>query len=159
MNEPNKVAELIDRIRASREAWEQAILPLDDHTLEQAGFCGEWSGKDVIAPLTWHEKEMIGLVEAHVLAGSPLWDLPLDRRNAAIYEQNKDRSLEDVRREAEQIFEKLLEKLGALDDQDLHDPGRFSDMPADWQPWKLIAENTYEHYDDHVQQAQAFHAQ
>ena len=25
-----------------------------------------------------------------------------------------------------------------------------------WQPWKLIAENTYEHYQDHLQDAQAF---
>jgi hypothetical protein len=113
----------------------------------------------VIAHITWHEKEMIGLIEAHALVGSELWDLPLDRRNAVIYDRNKDRSLEDVQQEARQVYAQLLERLDTLSEADLHDPGRFPNMPPDWQPWKLIAENTYEHYDDHLSQALAFHAQ
>jgi hypothetical protein len=32
----------------------------------------------------------------------------------------------------------------------LHDPGRFTDMPPDWLPWDLLAQNTYEHYQDHL---------
>jgi hypothetical protein len=23
-------------------------------------------------------------------------------------------------------------------------------MPPDWQPWTIIAQNTYEHYQDHI---------
>ncbi len=29
------------------------------------------------------------------------------------------------------------------------DAARFAGMPADWQPWKAIAGNTFEHYRDH----------
>jgi len=29
-------------------------------------------------------------------------------------------------------------------------------MPADWRPWQVVASNTYEHYDDHAQQAEAW---
>ena len=148
--------QFINRIRRSRKAWEKALLLLDDHTLQQPGFSGEWSGKDVIAHITWHEKEMNGLIGAHALVGSELWHLPLDQRNAAIYAENKDRSLDGVRQEARQVYAQLLKLLDTLSEEDLHDPGRFSDMPPDWQPWTLIAENTYEHYDDHLPQALAF---
>ena len=34
----------------------------------------------------------------------------------------------------------------AVPDKDLMDPARFSGMPADWEPWQVIASNTYEHY-------------
>jgi hypothetical protein len=159
MNKPRNIADLIERIRTSRQAWEQVIVPLNDSSLQRAGFCGEWSVKDVIAHLTWHEKEMIGLIEAHALVGSKLWNLPLDQRNAAIYEQNRQRSLEDVQQEGMQVYAQLIEQLLTLSEDDLHDPVRFPGMPPDWQPWKLIAENTYEHYEDHTQQAQTFHAQ
>jgi uncharacterized damage-inducible protein DinB len=159
MATPSSKEQFIEQVRASREAWEQALLPLDDHTLQQPGFSGEWSGKDVIAHITWHEKEMIGLIEAHALVGSDLWDLPLDERNAAIYAENRDRALEEVRQEADQVYAQLLDQLSTLTEEDLHDPARFPDMPSDWQPWKLIAGNTYEHYDDHLPQALAFHAQ
>jgi len=37
-----------------------------------------------------------------------------------------------------------------LAEADLTDAGRFADMPGDWVPWQLLAENTYTHYRDHM---------
>ena len=156
MDGPIDKAQLIDRIRQARADWDALIVQFDDAQLLQAGFCQDWSAKDVMAHLTWHEREMIGVIQAHALVGSELWDLPLDQRNAAIYALNKERTLQDVRSEAGQVFKSLLGRLATLSEEDLHDPGRFPGMPPDWQPWKLIAENTYEHYQDHLPQAQAW---
>ncbi len=40
--------------------------------------------------------------------------------------------------------------LRTLSDEDLIDPSSFPNMPPDWQPWMIIAQNTYEHYRDHI---------
>jgi uncharacterized damage-inducible protein DinB len=148
--------ELISAIRKARAEWEAAIAPLAEDQLLQARTQGDWSLKDVITHLTWHEKEMLGIIRAHALVGSELWNLPLHQRNNLIYLENKDRSLEDVYTEARMVYTGLLQALETLSDTDLNDPGQFPGMPPDWQPWKLIAENTYEHYQDHLKELKEY---
>ena len=142
-------SQLIENILAARAAWESALAGLDDDQIIQPA-AGGWSLKDIIAHLTWHEREMIGLIQAHALVGSEMWGWPLDERNHAIYLANKDRRLPEVRQEAGQVYALLLQSLETLSDEDLNDPARFPGMPEDWQPWKPIAENTWEHYQDHL---------
>jgi len=142
--------ELLKRIRDARARWEGALEALDDAALVQPGFAGDWSAKDVIAHIAWHEREMIGMIRARALVGSELWLLRLHERNDAIYRANCDRSSAEVRREAEVVYAGLLEALETLSDQDLVDPGHFPGMPVDWQPWQVIAGNTFEHYLDHL---------
>jgi len=142
--------ELLRRIRKARARWDSALAGLDDAHLVQPGFAGDWSAKDVIAHIAWHEREMIGLIRARALAGSELWNLPLHQRNDAIYRANRDRPLAEVRREAAAVYAELLDALETLADEDLVDPAHFSGMPADWQPWQVIAGNTFEHYADHL---------
>jgi hypothetical protein len=93
---------------------------------------------------------MLGVLQARALVGSPWWDLPLDQRNQAIYAENQARPLAEVRQEAAQVYEALLKAIEALEEEDLHDPARFPGMPPDWKPWELLANNTYEHYLDHL---------
>lgn len=118
-----------------------------------------WSVKDIIAHVVWHEREVVGVLTAKALVGSDLWDLPLAKRNAAIFEQTRDRPLNEVLAEARVIYAQFLEGLQTLTDEDLNDSGRFADMPTEWQPWKLIAENSYEHYHDHRHDIQSWLAQ
>lgn len=117
--------------------------------MTEPGLAGEWSLKDIIAHVTWGEREMVGVLEARALVGSDLWNVSTDERNAAVYEQNRDRPLGDVLAEAQEIHAQLFTALEMLTDEDLNDPQRFQDMPADWIPWKLIAGNSYGHYDEH----------
>ena len=81
---------------------------------------------------------------------SGLWALGPDERNAAIHEQAKGMSLEDVRAESARVFGALLEQLEELPEAAFHDASRFTDMPPDWVPWELIAGNTIRHYPDHT---------
>jgi hypothetical protein len=145
-----KMNDLLSRIHSSRARWDAVLAGMDDERLVQPGFAGDWSAKDVIAHIAWHERQMIGLVQARALAGSELWNLPLHERNDAIYRANRDRPLDEVRREAAESYDRLLDVLETLSDEDLVDSGRFSGMPADWQPWQVIAGNTFEHYLDHL---------
>jgi hypothetical protein len=149
---PSK-SELVKAIKVDYQAWEKSLAQFDDDQMIHVKI-GEWTIKDIIAHITWHEKEMVGLLEAHALVGSAWWNLPTDDRNRMIFEENKARHLEDIRRAAEEVHQQLIQLLATFPEDDLYDPASFPNMPSDWQPWMLIAQNTYEHYRDHTQDIQ-----
>ena len=76
--------------------------------------------------------------------------MPLDERNQAIFDANRHRSLNDVRTEAQRTFQDFVDALQPISDEDLTDARRFAGMPAEWLPWKIVAENSHEHYRDHI---------
>jgi hypothetical protein len=142
-------AGLLELVREARARWEATLSELGEERMEEPGVDGDWTVRDVIAHLTWHEKEMLQLLKARRLAGSNLWELPLHERNNAIFEENRGRSLQDVLREAQEVYPELLSEIERLDDADLTDPHRIADMPPDWTLYNLLADNTYDHYNDH----------
>jgi uncharacterized protein (TIGR03083 family) len=147
--------ELLDNIHTERARWEEVLSEVGEERLAQPGPAGEWSIKDIIAHITWHEREMVGVMKARALVGSELWGRPLDERNGIIFEQNRFRPLDDVLAESRQVYQQLLEEVESLSDEALTDASRFAEMPSDWLPWKLLADNTYEHYRDHADSLRA----
>lgn len=148
--------QLMNRIQHSYDEWKTWLLHLDEEQMLQPGMSGDWCAKDIIAHITWHEREMVNLLRAREFGGSELWQLSTDERNAAIYELCKDRNLNEVRAEAALVHMELLHQLVDLPEEALQDPAHFPGMPLDWRPWQLIAENTYEHYEDHCPQVKAW---
>ena len=147
-------ATLLNNVRSERARLDALLVTFTDEQLARPGAEGDWSVKDVIAHITWHEREIVRMLRARSLeegVASEWWGLPTHERNRAIYEANQDRPLQDVLAESRQVYAELSELLAGLSAADLTDPGRYKDMPAEWQPWKLIAENTYEHYNDHAE--------
>lgn len=155
MTEMNKAA-FLEALQTGRAEWEALLVQVPVERLTEPGV-GEWTVKDVIAHLTWHEREIIGVLESHdFTVGSDWWNLPTAERNERIYEANRDRPLQAVLDEAPQVYRQLLDLLNTLDDTDFVDPARFQGMPADWLPWRIFAENSYEHYEQHIPPLQAF---
>ncbi len=146
----------LETLKTDRSQWEAWLAHVDDRQLMQPGVSGEMSMKDVVAHVTWYEREMVGVLKQRALVGSDLWDLSTDQRNAAIFEANRDRSPSDVREEAQQVFEQLVEALESLAGDELTDPAQFRDMPTDWIPWQVIASNSYEHYHQHIPDVRAW---
>ena len=134
---------------AERTEWEHAFTLIEETQMLQPGVQGEWSVKDLVAHVVWYEREMVNLLQRRSLeGGSPLWSHAAVKRNARIDDENRERPLAEVLSEANDIFAELRELLEALSDEDLNDPSRM-EMPPEWQPWQVIAENTYEHYRHH----------
>ncbi|MFW9817861.1 MAG: ClbS/DfsB family four-helix bundle protein [Candidatus Thorarchaeota archaeon] len=156
MNTPSTKNELVELIKTARDRWKTQLERVDRGKMELAGVTGDWSVKDLVAHITWSENEMVGLLGKRVLVGSELWSLSTDERNHAVYLQNKDRPLDEVLNEAEALYTQLLKLVEGLDDEELHDPSRFENMPSDWTPWRIIAGNTYIHYDEHAQDLKAW---
>ena len=147
--EMNKAA-FLETLQTGRAQWEALLAEIDEARMTEPRVEGEWSVKDIIAHVAWYEREMVGILQARALVGSSLWVLPNAERNAAIFDQNRDRSLPDVLTEAQRAYAELLQAAQGLAEDDLIDPSRYRDMPADWVPWKVLADNTYEHYCAHI---------
>ena len=154
METPATVSQLLETIQRAREEWNALLEPIDQPNMTLPGVAGDWSLKDIIAHITWHERQMVGLIKAHALVGSDLWNLPTDERNAVIYDEVKDLPLEQVLKESDEVYAQLLEVLPSLGDDDLVNPEGFPNMPPDWQPGNIIAQNTFEHYQQHIPDAQ-----
>jgi Protein of unknown function (DUF1706) len=130
--------------------WQAVLAQVDEHRKIEPGASGTWSVKDIITHVTFFENEMVGLLRTRVLAGSDLWRLSQDERNRVIYERNHDRTLSGVLAESAGVHAQLVDLLDGLTDADLVEASHFKDMPADWLPGRIIAENTFEHYRDHA---------
>lgn len=150
-----KIDCLVEVIEATREYWDYANKLVPEDKREWKATPDAWSLKDIIAHVAWHEDQMIELAKTKDLVGSPWWELPMDERNDLIYEQYKDWSLEDVLAFAKSAYASMMTALKTLSDEDMNDAKRFTDMPEDWLPWRMIANNTYEHYLRHIGQIRA----
>jgi uncharacterized damage-inducible protein DinB len=144
------VADVLRLIQLRRGTWEQTLASIPrERMLEPA--CGEWSTKDIVAHVTWYDREMVDVLTARKLAGSEWWDLPLDERNQRIFEQHRDQPLDAVLQEHSQVHRALIAQIGRLDDEDLNDPSRISEMLPGWKLWALLEGNTWVHYLEHTE--------
>ena len=93
MNESTTKARFLETLHADRAQWDTLLEEVGKDRMTQQGVVGEWSIKDIIAHVSWHEIEMIGVIKARKLVGSDWWNLPTDQRNQHIFEANCDRPL------------------------------------------------------------------
>ena len=151
-----KRTQFVETLDRERAEWDALLTEMPTQRLTEPGVAGDWTIKDIIAHVTWHEREMVGLLQGRtMLKGSGLWNLALEDRNQAIYDQNRHRVLEQVMKEAQEVFRELQGLVTEISDEELIDPSRFEGMPADWVPWEIMAGNTFWHYQQHVQDIRA----
>jgi hypothetical protein len=147
-----EVLQLIDRERA---AFDAALSLISRERLVAPGAAGVWSAKDIVAHVTWAEREMIGVLRRRELAGSDLWGLSQDERNAAVNAQNRDRGLDDVLDDARSVFAAMRAEIERLSDEQMNDPQWIARLPEGLTPWQLLAGNTWKHYEEHFSDLQA----
>ncbi len=151
MDRPLTVPQMLELMQSERKAWDALLGRLGEPRMELAGLEGDWSAKDLVAHITWFEREMVELIQSRRLDGSDLWLLPQDARNATIYQEFKHIPLHEVLAESRLVFDDLLAATKTLSDDELTDPDRFTNMPPEWEPWRIIADNSYDHYRQHNQ--------
>jgi ubiquinone/menaquinone biosynthesis C-methylase UbiE len=141
---------LVDTLRSERYEWNKLINAVGEARMQLPGVVGGRSVKDLIAHITWAERETLLILNNRMSEGSALWYVDQEQRNEIIYQQNRERSLEDVLAESHDVFEELITGIEGLREEAIHEPSYFKDMPAEWVPWQVIAANTYFHYRAHA---------
>ena len=134
MVEPITKSEFLAQVSRSRAHWDELVGQVAPEEMQLAGFCGEWSVKEVMAHILWHEREMIALLETRRFGGSPYWELPTDERNERIHQDMRTLDLAAVSSQASQTFGALLELLQGLPEESLNDAAAFPGTPVAGRP-------------------------
>lgn len=143
-------AEVMRLIDTERGKFDAAVNTLSPERMAQPIGDSEWTAKDVVAHVTWSERELLGVLRQRAMIGSDLWDISQDDRNAAVFAQNHERPLDDVLRDAHEVFTQLRAEIARLSDDDLNTPAYIKDIPGGITPWQLLSGSTWRHYEEHT---------
>lgn len=136
-----------------RAALKLTLAGLSERDMEER-VNGDWTRRDVLAHLEAWERRAAAMYDSLRVGRDPdyveeggLGDALNDR----IFEENRSRSLADVRRGETEAYEALVRAVETAPEADLFDPDRFA-----WTHGRPFAEwilgNSSGHYDDHADQ-------
>jgi len=152
--------QLLEVMCAARANWGALLAEAGEARLTEAGVEGDWSLKDIIGHIAYYEmwaaNNLIAIRRGEPLPHSEYKGLELDERNARLYERNRARSLAEVLCESQDSFERSIEAVQGLRDEDLYDPEFTRRSGADWAVIDLLEGDTYEHYQDHITSVRAW---
>lgn len=152
---PGSKAELISAIKREWSALMNVVAKLEAANKMTTPDEGGWSPKDNLAHLTEWMNSVMGY---HIDKRPPHevmriseeaakgWDMEVI--NPILFERNKDLSLEDVKSELKQAYEKVVAKLDAMSFEDLMKP-RHADDPEKRPLLLWILGDTSEHFAEH----------
>ncbi len=160
MNDHLTTTQLLEVMRTARSDWEALLTEAGEARLTEPGVEGDWSLKDIIAHIAYYERWTADCVAA-IRRGEPLphseyQGLEMDERNARIYERNRERSLADVLCDSQNSFQRSLDAVQGLRDEDLYDREFLRGYGVEWVVHELIEGDTYEHYQDHSASVRAW---
>jgi uncharacterized damage-inducible protein DinB len=158
-------AELLQALTAARAEWEAMLAQVGQERMTVPAINDGWSIKDTIGHVTYYEHWVLDWLEAvargQVVVATHRDLLRVDERNVIIFRENRDRPLHSILEESRQVHERLVLMVRLLPESDLLDPHRFERyvLPF-WETgrplWRCIADNSYEHYDEHRQSIQVW---
>ena len=155
--------ELLDALDESRDSLLDLIEDLPDEAYLEPGVIGEWTLKDVLAHLVAWEAELVKFlwqVKQGSRPTSAQMNTPPDSearqaRNEKWRSENANRPLERIWDDLEAVRKQTQRRLEPFNDQDLSDPTRFP--WAKGKPlWAWVAENSFEHENEHRAQIAAW---
>ena len=152
---PGSKAELMSAIKREWNALMDVVAKLEAANKMTTMDEGGWSPKDNLAHLSEWMNSMMGYhmdkrpphevmqLPEEVTKG---WDM--EKINPVLFERNKNRSLEEVKDELKQTYEKVVAKLDAMSFEDLMKPRRADDPEK--RPLLLwVIGDTSDHFAEH----------
>ena len=152
---PGSKADLMSAIRREWKSLMDVVAKLDEKQKMTTPDEGGWSPKDNLAHLAEWMNALMGYHldrrPRHEVMGLPEavtkdWDFEVI--NPALFERNKDRSIEDVMDELQLTYDRLVAKLDAMSFEDLLKP-RHADDPEKRPLLMWVLGDTTEHFSEH----------
>ena len=139
-NQDTTAATIRERMEWSWRQWQEALERMPSDRLADAAVCGEWTAKDLIGHIAVWDAVAIDKIR-EVQQGVPWVPEVVDERNAREAEARRQRSLSEQREEMDTTHDRLLAAVDSAATLSSDDLERINAM---------IAEDTWEHYDDHA---------
>lgn len=158
---PTSKSELLRRTRDRHAEMEELLASLSPAQMTAPELDAGWSVKDSLAHLAAWENLAVEWVKLYrrgeapkywaegFLVGDGNTEEQMHRFNAHLFEQNKDRALEDVLEHYRAAYARLVETVESLDASEIFDGNHFPARRG--RPLiTLLAGDGYEHYDEHL---------
>ncbi len=154
MDEHMNKATLVQTLWSKRSELDSVLAEVPAERMVEPGVAGEWSVKDIVAHLTYHERWIADRLHEALRGESytptELDAMGFDERNDLVYRQNRDRPLEEVLADSRQTFQRLMEAVQAHSEEFLVEPQHFEGVPVPVTVWKFLRGDVYEHYGLHI---------
>ena len=158
MTEQVDKTSILNKMSISYAALEEILTSLDKTQYFTEGVIPGWSIKDILAHITsWHHRLLMWL-DAAVRNEEPTISGPdnveeMDALNAQFYQENKSLPLDEVLSDFRTTHQHIMDIVQAMPEEDLISPHRFAWSKGE-PLWQVIAGDTYEHYQEHIEQIQ-----
>jgi hypothetical protein len=156
MIEMNK-SKLRESIESGYLKFTDLLAELSCGELVQPGVIGHWSVKDITAHISVHEQRMVQWMKERWQGNDPKspqpYDMPadeLDQLNEQIYQEHRNRSLDEILRDFDRIHVETLNLVETVTAKDIFGVSRFRLLGGE-PLWEAIAANTFWHYAEHGQ--------
>jgi len=141
-------SDLIARAKQDRAEFASLWADLsEEQMIQHPGVQEDWSVKDLMVHIVWWENYMIERI-GNIVAGT---DKPvksdLDQTNAKVFEDNKDRTLEDVTSEFDSNLQRVETLISGLTDEQINNPDAVA--YGGRQLLKFLISDTFGHYGKH----------
>lgn len=140
--QPTTKAQVLERIRAERSAFDALLAGVSDERLAQPSVSGGWSIKDILAHVVWWELRMLEKLHRQVTPfEQPGEDhvAAVQRVNQAVYEEHRDQPSTAIKAAFSASLMRLMEGLQGYTESYVlaHEED--------------IAMDSYDHYPEHVE--------
>jgi hypothetical protein len=147
-------AKILDDLYSARAEWDALMLEIGEERMTEAGACGYWSVKDVMAHLTNYTRWFRNAAQAHV-RGEPLpMDgtemMALEDKNQTYYNKTKHLSLAETQADSKEVFDSLMAILETQPEEFFTEPILFLGAPAPIIVWQPLRSEISKHTRDHI---------
>jgi hypothetical protein len=154
MSDEMTKAKLLETVAARRAEWDAALAEVPQALMTEPGVAGHWSVKDIVAHINYFERWIADRMH-EVLRGQSYTPTEMDwmdfeQQNRIIYEQNRDRPLDDILTESRTNFRRLIEGVEAHSEAFLIEPQQFEGSPRPIVVWQILQGDVYDHYAEHI---------
>ena len=132
-----------------RKHWDFTIASIFAKQQENGLISQKWYLKDVIAHITWYEKELLDVLEKKSMAESEFWNMGIEERNDMIFDNTQNQTLNDLLIESKTTFDDLVGKIQTISDDDLNSDTYIKRKEGTRITHDFIGGITFWHYEDH----------
>ena len=143
------VEKLLILLKTAHEEERTLYARLDENERSTDSNLEQWSAKDALEHITSWKEYMVSNITATLRHENPEASVDLDRINATIFEENKNKSWDDILTNLERVYRSSVECARAIPHEKMIDSNTLP-----WQDgrpfWRIIAGNGYLHPVTHL---------
>jgi uncharacterized damage-inducible protein DinB len=154
MDELMTKSKLLELLRSRRGEWDALIAQIPESQMAEPGVAGEWSIKDIMAHLAYHERwyadRLHEQLRGEQYVPNEIDAMSFEQRNPVLFQRFREKPLPEVLTESRRAFEDLLDGVQAHTEAFLVVAQQFDGMPEPMAIWMMLRGDVYDHYPQHI---------